>query len=447
MNMRKEVLKLLNFYIKKLDELKPDFILFSGPFLWEKAPSYSLAAVDTHLRNSNINSLPIDLNLILYHYFGNINKSWTNLKHSKNENLSQSFFQSDVFTPLWRKITEISPNFIGLSISSSNEEFMYKLNQFLLKKVSSKFIVGGPAVFFHAKDKYKNIPSQVLKDIDSFVPGEVEYFDPALFPEVSPATQTGIALPNFTNFPLENYPRKRHLPLMISRGCTSRCTFCSECLLFKGYSTPETNEVFSKLDYYINSLNVNWFTFYDSLINGDLKQLDSLVSEIIKKRLNIKWEAQCLIRNDMTIDLIQKMKKSGCFNLFIGMESACDNVLKGMNKRFRKKDIVPFFKLLKDANLHFEISLIVGFPGETDEDFQETLKFLEENKDIIPKIAQINPFIFYPHTKILKSFPKCKPYETFYDTDTMLLRVQKIVDVLKENQIPFTDSYINNLIK
>ena len=117
---------------------------------------------------------------------------------------------------------------------------------------------------------------------------------------------------------------------------------------------------------------------------------------------------------------------------FFGSDTRCDL----LNTYSSTQEAVNFFKLLKGANLHFEISLILGYPQETDEDFKETLDFIAKNKAIIPKIAQVNPFIDY-----LKDFKN-----TEFPSPVAMERMAKLVKFIEEKRIRYTKSFIGNLI-
>ena len=136
--------------------------------------------------------------------------------------------------------------------------------------------------------------------------------------------------------------------------------------------------------------------------------------------------------------LLELMKKTGCINLFIGLESGSEYILKQMNKNFNILGAERFFKKLKKNSLNFEISLITNYPMESRKNFTETKQFLLKNKKLINKIAQINPYIYYPgmKTDITKgyNFLKC------------IQKVDQLVKILDRENIKYTNAYINNLI-
>jgi len=130
------------------------------------------------------------------------------------------------------------------------------------------------------------------------------------------------------------------------------------------------------------------------------------------------------------------MQKSGCYNLFIGLESGSDAVLDNMRKGFTARTAERFLKTLYRQGLHFEISLIFGYPRETEKEFRETINFIRKNKKNIPKIAQVNPFTDY-----LNRFSHQSPFK-----DEPKEKVKVFLKVLEDENIRYTKSFINNLI-
>ena len=104
-----------------------------------------------------------------------------------------------------------------------------------------------------------------------------------------------------------------------------------------------------------------------------------------------------------------------------------------MNKGFTKEDARLFFEILRKAGLQYEISIIAGYPREEESDFKETIDFIAENKAVIPKIAQVNPYINYFSSSYTASKQATE-------------RVQRLISLLRKENIPYTKSFINNLL-
>jgi radical SAM superfamily enzyme YgiQ (UPF0313 family) len=247
-----------------------------------------------------------------------------------------------------------------------------------------------------------------------------------------------LPFPDFDIFNFDFYKTKKCLPLLSSRGCINRCAFCSEKNLYrKKYRQHSAEYIVDMIAYYKKKYNISWFVFQDSLINADLKRLKKICSMILEKNLEIKWEAQVYIRKDMNTDLLSLMKKSGCYNMFIGLESGSDKILSLMNKGYNSETAALFFRKCSDAEIFFETSLIFGFPGETEKTVEETFNFFKNNSKYIKKIAQINPYVYYPLSGISNIQQKNN-----LDLNTIINNFLKLCN---DNNIRYTKSFINNL--
>ncbi|MGB8225668.1 MAG: radical SAM protein [Sedimentisphaerales bacterium] len=203
-------------------------------------------------------------------------------------------------------------------------------------------------------------------------------------PELPKLRDGDVPLPDYSQLDFSKYTKKGSVPIFSSRGCINRCNFCSESPNFKYYRFRKAEDVFRELrhtySYVANIVAVPTFHFADSLINGNIKELERFCDMVIESGLVIRWGGQAAIRPQMTTALIEKMARSGYASFFWGMESASDKVLKLMNK---PNDIVLFERILDDCN-RFGIAnhtpIIVGYPGETPVDAAITLNFILRNK-------------------------------------------------------------------
>ncbi len=238
---------------------------------------------------------------------------------------------------------------------------------------------------------------------------------------------------------IKAYPRKDSVSLLMGRGCLKTCRFCSERFLYKKQRIRSIDNIIKEISFHLKRNSRQSFVFHDSMLNMNLARLERLCDAIIKKFGRINWEAQMGVRLDMSDGLLEKIAKSGCYNLFIGLESGCDNTLANMRKGFTSMDALMFFKKLKKANLTFGVSMIVGFPQETEEECEESLRFLIDNQEYIPKIEQINPFVYYEGTDVDKN-------SDFYHNRQLAGRAEYFIEQLKKHRFKMTKAFINNLV-
>jgi radical SAM superfamily enzyme YgiQ (UPF0313 family) len=145
-----------------------------------------------------------------------------------------------------------------------------------------------------------------------------------------------------------------------------------------------------------------------------------------------------LIRKEMTYELLTKMKKAGCFNLAWGMESGCQEVLDLMHKRFFDMTVAKkVIKMLHEVGIRQSISLIAGFPGETEEMFNTTKEFVAEYKDYFD--ISIQPMMIVKNSRVhdipeeygIKPGSDWLKWETIDGTNTYETRLRR-VEILRD---------------
>jgi len=413
------------------------------PPCWEKLPPAGIAYLIEYLKDYQFNTVFYDLNILIYNKIAKqFKRDWTINK----DYITQKFFDycfkkyRNDFDKIIEIIKNNNINIVGFSVLKNNRIFCINTARFIKKHLKNvKIIFGGPEVFSMSLENFNNID-----EIDYFVIGEGEKAVLNILENKAKNITKFLQIddlnlfPKYEEFNLSFYTRKNALPVVASRGCINKCRFCVERLLFKSYRARDPENILEEIVYHHKKNNIKWFTFYDSIFNANLTRLEKLMDLIIKNNLNIIWDAQIVIRNDMDLELFKKMKKAGCINLFVGLESASDRMLSLMDKNFTVKDAIGFFKKLNKADLHFEISLIVNYPGETEDDFNETINFIKYNRNLIKKIGQVSAFKNYPGISV--EIPD--NYNTRFDK----IKIDKLLQVFDEYKIKYTKSFINNLI-
>jgi radical SAM superfamily enzyme YgiQ (UPF0313 family) len=270
----------------------------------------------------------------------------------------------------------------------------------MLKEISPgmKIVWGGPACTPHfVRDDLE------AKTVDAVVLGEGEATAPELFAALANeepfAGMAGVAargadgkiicgkkrppvlevpLPCYDDYDLSLY-RFSQLPIMMSRGCVGACTFCQETVFFKPYRMRPAKSIVEEIEQGIKQYGIRDFSTCDSLLNGNHPILEQVADLICERRLDICWGGYARIDSRLTPELLAKLKKAGCKWLSFGLESGSQKVLDLMNKGIAVEQAVATIKATFEAGIETHINLIVGFPGETEADFDLTLDFISEN--------------------------------------------------------------------
>lgn len=195
-------------------------------------------------------------------------------------------------------------------------------------------------------------------------------------------------IPDLNDFNLEYYP---YLSASCSKGCPFQCSFCSQSIFYGKYRKKEikqtVQEMITMRDLYKGQL----FNMVDALLNPLIMELSK---EFISKNESIYWEGYlrvgelvCKIENTML------WRRGGFYRAQMGLESGSQHVLDMMDKRITPELSRAAIASLACAGIKTTTYWVIGHPGETEEDFQATLDFVEEAKDDIYE-AEFHPFQF-----------------------------------------------------
>ncbi|MDX6768431.1 MAG: radical SAM protein [Elusimicrobiota bacterium] len=175
------------------------------------------------------------------------------------------------------------------------------------------------------------------------------------------------------------------------RGCVRRCVFCSEWRVraFRRMSPERVHaEVLHQLD---RDPGVRTFLFADSLVNGDLRGLEAFCDRVTADGLRIDWNGYAIVRPDMTRACCDKLARSGCGELFFGIESGSDKVLAAVAKGTTAAWNARALEDARAAGIRTAAGWLVGFPTETESDFQDSLAFMAAHGR---HISRLDPNLF-----------------------------------------------------
>jgi len=422
------------------------------PVFWPNLPPLSLPTLKGYLAGKGIKTDCIDYNNFFYNRATqDLQKEWLVSCNRPLEEKIIDILQDDYpghFEGMLKRLRGY--DVVCFSCYKSNMKATRRIASMLkLQKPEIKIVLGGPEITCQYLEKKAKI-GHFYGDIADFLAvgeGETPLFQYlsetgqigplAAFMELSDPRE--LPVPDYTDLDFSDYPRRSAVPMMTSRGCVRNCSFCSEKLLYKKLRVYPAQRIVEQIRSHL-SKGVRQFIFHDSLINADLKALEELCDGIIRNFDSIDWEAQIAIRPDMPGRLFEKMKKSGCYHLFVGLESGCDDTLSNMNKGFTTKEAVEFFQELDFYDLSFGVSIIVGFPGETESDLMESLDFVIQHQDLIPKIEQVNPFVHYRGVDL-------PPEADYKNCEKTLDRTAFFIDQIKTAGFKYTRAFLMNLVE
>jgi hypothetical protein len=214
---------------------------------------------------------------------------------------------------------------------------------------------------------------------------------------------TALPEPAFDRLSLADYRNDSgmlKLPFQLSRGCTDKCSFCSEWVFWEHFRLDTVEHSIDTLESLSRRYGVRHFHFTDSLINGHKRRLAAFAESLITRPLSISWGG--FMRADMDSATATLLSRAGLSYAYIGVESFSDETLKLMNKRRTEADNIRSVRAFLEAGIAVSIGVIPGFPGDTRERFLKTVRTLTALRDEHPLGFSFNvePFILSPSQPI-----------------------------------------------
>jgi len=391
-------------------------------------PPLNLALLKSALTQSGIKSKCLDLNLQTYLNFSS-KDLWN--KNSLRFWTIPSLFEAHVLPKAQDILEELSDflasheaPYLGFSVLDSNIAFTNHLITRVRSKCSKPILAGGPEVFS------KHTRVKLGPEFDFFLNGEgeealsqwVQWMNSGQkgpTPKGIHATRDGLfrdlpfiimqdlsAYPfaDFSDFPKQGY-QEMALPVIGSRSCIFKCRFCTDYKTMGGFRALSSEKLYLSLKAIFN-LGYRKVWFNDLLINGILKQLKWAFKKLETLDETLEWIALATPNHQLKAEDLEFFKSHGLKTLNLGLESGAEKIMRAMRKGFNREQASQALKRIHNAGINTQINLILGFPGESEQDFLETLKFMEENKAYISGFTSVNTCILLPDSEIYENREK-----------------------------------------
>jgi len=217
--------------------------------------------------------------------------------------------------------------------------------------------------------------------------------------------------------------------LQISSGCQGKCSYCSEKFItkLKSRTIEEIKDAINdgiKRGYKLFGLNSDDASAYGKDINTNL---ENLLKEVIKIKEDINFSIPEFNPQGLTDNVVELLKDEKFLYITCPIQSGSNKILKSMKRPYTIDFALKQLKKVKENNKNLMINthVIVGFPGETEKDFQETIKALETGLFDRVKVFMYNE---RPNTEALKINPKISEEEKER-------RKQIVLEVIKKNNL------------
>ena len=250
----------------------------------------------------------------------------------------------------------------------------------------------------------------------------------------------------FVDFGNVTFTEKTRAVIKVQDGCNKYCTYCIIPYARGKIRSRKPESVVSEIEeiakqgikeVVITGIHV---ASYGKDLNDDIGLID-LLEKINKiegiERIRLGSLEPTLITKEFLNRLI-KLEKI-CHHFHLSLQSGCDETLKRMNRKYTTEDFRQIVKMLRDTytDVILTTDIIVGFPGETDEEFNKTYKYLSDVNFYKMHVFKYSPRRGTPASKMPNQI----------DGNIKEQRSKKLIDLSNKNELEYNKKYIGKTVE
>jgi radical SAM superfamily enzyme YgiQ (UPF0313 family) len=225
------------------------------------------------------------------------------------------------------------------------------------------------------------------KNLARYVPGFFSEVDGAYVANETPSITdvNSIAMPAWDLMRPDAYPRAPHgafyrkfpvAPVISSRGCAFECSFCSVRRLFgRSIRLRAPRLIADEIECLKKDYGVKEFQIIDDNFTLCREHALGVCDELVRRGIAMPWSCPNGVRIDkLDTEILDAMKKSGCYSISLGIESGSEDVLRLMDKRLNLEAVPRIVEMIVSRGMEANGFFIYGYPGETRADAKKTLR-------------------------------------------------------------------------
>jgi len=192
--------------------------------------------------------------------------------------------------------------------------------------------------------------------------------------------------------------RKNFTAMLSTRGCPYRCAFCDQKT--PKYRIRSPRSFVDEVTFNCREFGIHEFDVYDSTFTANKKRVLEICRLLVEEQVDVSWTVRSRV-DSVNKDMLDALRRAGCHTVMYGIESSDRDILKRMRKDIspeRVREIVGHSKKVGFEVLGF---FMFGFPGETRETIEDTIRF---SLELPLDYAQFTVIVPFPDTEIYEYY-------------------------------------------
>lgn len=388
---------------------KLDVAILSVPYT-EPAPMVAPVLISACLNKGGVSAKGIDFSIEFFKTFSQ-KDYWIDLKNQlvigyvKSSKLpTRAIIDILKFNKrfLLKLKQEHNPSWIGLSIFTAESiNYSYLLIYSIKKYLPDvKIVIGGKGSEITCANRNKPHYQLYVENglADLAVVGDCEH----IIADAIKENRQGIyfstqqtkedldesPIPNWDEYDLGQYADfsnelvlEPYMAITASKGCVRKCTFCDVNTFWPKYIYRKSENVANEIITAYKKTGIRQFLFTDNLINGSVSHYRTFNSVLAKELPNtIAYGGNAIFRDKdtMPVEDFELAARAGCKWWAVGVESGSERVRFEVGKKITDSDLAWSVTQLAKHNIQQIWMMMVGYPTESQEDFELTLELFRK---------------------------------------------------------------------
>jgi len=168
---------------------------------------------------------------------------------------------------------------------------------------------------------------------------------------------------------------KNAVSISTMRGCPYTCKWCSRAVYGLSYRRRSPEKVVQEMMHIREHYQPDTLWFVDDVFTISHKWLEAFADAVVQQNVVIPYE--CITRADrMNLQVIESLKRSGCYRVWIGAESGSQRIIDAMDRRVDVQQVQEMIRLSRAHGLEAGTFIMLGYPGEEEADIVATAQHL-----------------------------------------------------------------------
>ena len=201
----------------------------------------------------------------------------------------------------------------------------------------------------------------------------------------------------------------RTLTILTGKGCPCRCTFCINTIAQKrNCQFRSVPKILDEIAGLIDRYKITSVTFNDENFFGSKARFFEFLADIQKRDFHITWRgnarANYFTENYLSAERVAEMRRAGCCLVQIGAESGSQRILDYLKKDIKLEHLVRSAEFTGQARMAASFSFMMGIPGETPDEVNETLR-------LAGRLLRLNPLAFVIGPQVYRPYPGAELFD------------------------------------